>query len=166
MRQVLPGPRPGRFVGRRPRAAQPLPALLLARGADGADYLSVSQGSYGSATRIFPEGENDLGQDAAAIGKQVAIPVMCPNFQSPDKVAEALSNGSVDLVALCRALLADPLWPREVKEGRPEEIRLCKRCYHCIQTGVVEHVQARCLVNPNLGFERFEPECFPRPASD
>ncbi len=134
--------------------------------ASGADYLSVSQGCYGSATRMFPEGENDFGQDAAAIRKQVAIPVMCPNFQSPDKVAEAISNGSVDLVALSRALLADPLWPKKVKEGRPAEIQRCIRCYHCIQTGVVEHVPVRCLVNPKLGFERFDPECFPRPAGD
>ncbi len=129
----------------------------------GADYLSVSQGCYGSATRIFPEEEGAVTRDAAAIRKAVQIPVMCPNFQNPDKVAEALSNGSVDLVALSRPLLADPLWAKKVREGNPETIKPCKRCYQCIQMGVVEHVPVRCPVNPRLGFERFDPECLPRP---
>ncbi len=129
----------------------------------GADYLSVSQGCYGAATRIFPKGEDSITEDAAKIRKEVSIPVMCPNFQNPDKAAEAISNGSVDLVALSRALLADPLWPRKVKEGRPEDIQHCKRCYQCIQAAVVDHVPVRCPVNPKLGFERFDPQSLPRP---
>ncbi len=130
----------------------------------GADYLSVSQGCYGSATHVFPAGEGAMTEDAAAIRKAVSIPVMCPNFQSPDKVADAISNGSVDLVALSRPLLADPLWARKVKEGRPEEIQHCKRCYQCIRAAIVDHVPARCPVNPKLGFERFDPQGLPRPA--
>ena len=130
----------------------------------GADYLSVSQGCYGSATHVFPAGEGAMTEDAAALRKAVSIPVMCPNFQSPDKVADAISNGSVDLVALSRPLLADPLWARKVKEGRPEEIQHCKRCYQCIRAAIVDHVPARCPVNPKLGFERFDPQGLPRPA--
>ena len=130
----------------------------------GADYLSVSQGCYGSATHVFPAGEGAMTEDAAAIRKAVSIPVMCPNFQSPDKVADAISNGSVDLVALSRPLLADPLWARKVKERRPEEIQHCKRCYQCIRAAIVDHVPARCPVNPKLGFERFDPQGLPRPA--
>lgn len=132
----------------------------------GADYLSVSHGCYGTATRIFPDEEDVMTKDAAAVRKAVSIPVMCPNFRDPDKVAEALSKGAVDLVALSRPLLADPQWVRKVKEGRAEDIQHCTRCYQCVRTAVVEHVPARCPVNPRLGFERFDPGTLPRPAGD
>lgn len=131
----------------------------------GADYLSVSQGCYGAATRIFPEGEGEVTADTARIRQAVSISVMCPNFQDPDRVAEAISNESVDLVALSRPLLADPLWPKKVKEGRSEEIQKCNRCNLCIQAAVIDHVPVRCPVNPRLGFERFDPENFPRPGT-
>jgi len=130
----------------------------------GADYLSVSQGCYGAATHLFPAGEDVMTEDAAAIRKAVSIPVMCPNFQDPDKVAEAISNGSVDLVALSRALLADPMWAMKVKEGRAAEIEKCKRCYQCVRAAIVDHVPVRCPVNSRLGFERFDAQSFPRPA--
>jgi len=132
----------------------------------GADYLSVSQGCYGSATHVFPKEEDAMTENAAAIRKAVSIPVMCPNFQNPDKAAEAISNGSVDLVALARPLLADPLWARKVKDGRAGDIQHCNRCYQCVRAAIVDHVPVRCPVNPKLGFERFDPQSLPRPATD
>ncbi len=140
-------------------------SIEMAKALEGAgtDYLSVSQGCYGSATQLFPAGEGAMTENAAAIRKGVSIPVMCPNFQSPDKVADAISNGSVDLVALSRPLLADPLWARKVREGRPDEIQHCKRCYQCVRAAIVDHLPARCPVNPKLGFERFDPQGLPRP---
>ena len=132
----------------------------------GADYLSVSHGCYGATTRVFPEAENAITGDASAIRKEVSIPVMCPNFQDPDKAAEAIANGSVDLVALSRALLADPQWVKKVKEGRPEAIQRCIRCYHCIRAVIVDHLPVRCSVNPMLGFERFDPQCLPQPVGN
>ena len=132
----------------------------------GADYLSVSHGCYGAATRIFPEGESAITEDAFSIRRAVSIPVMCPNFKDPGTGAEAVQKGTIDLVALSRPLLADPLWARKVEEGRPEEIRHCTRCYQCIQTGVIEHLPVRCPVNPMLGFERFDPRYLPRPGGN
>jgi 2,4-dienoyl-CoA reductase-like NADH-dependent reductase (Old Yellow Enzyme family) len=129
----------------------------------GADYLSVSYGCYGSLTRIFPRGEGAMTEDAAAIQKNVTIPVMAPNFQDPVKAAEAIASGSMALVALSRALLADPLWARKVKEGRPGDIQRCIRCYRCVRAAIVDYSPVRCPVNPGLGFERFEPRFFPHP---
>jgi len=129
----------------------------------GADYLSVSHGCYGSVTRIFPKGEGAISLDAAAIQKEVAIPVMCPNFQDPAKAAELIANGSIGLVALSRPLLADPLWARKVKDGNPETINRCIRCYQCVRAAIVDYLPIRCPVNPGLGFERFDPRYFPRP---
>jgi 2,4-dienoyl-CoA reductase-like NADH-dependent reductase (Old Yellow Enzyme family) len=129
----------------------------------GADYLSVSHGCYGSLTRIFPRDEGSMSEDAAVIKKNVSIPVMAPNFQDPGKAAEAITAGSIALVALSRALLADPLWPKKVKEGRPEEIQPCIRCYRCVRAAIVDYSPVRCPVNPGLGFERFDPRFHPRP---
>lgn len=143
-------------------------AVEMARALEeaGADYLSVSRGCYGSATHVFPRGEGEITEDAASVRKAVSVPVMCPNFQSPDLAAKAVSEGSVDMVALSRALLADPLWPTKVREGRPEQINPCKRCYGCVRDAVIDHVPVRCPVNPTLGFERFDPGCFPRPPAE
>ena len=131
----------------------------------GADYLSVSHGCYGSVTRIFPRGEGSMSADAAMIQKEVTIPVMCPNFQDPDKGAEAIANGSVALVALSRALLADPLWTEKVREGKPEKIQRCIRCYQCLRAALVDYLPVRCPVNPGLGFERFDPRYLPHPGN-
>jgi 2,4-dienoyl-CoA reductase-like NADH-dependent reductase (Old Yellow Enzyme family) len=132
----------------------------------GADYLSVSHGCYGSVDRVFPRGEGAISEDAAAIQKNVTIPVMCPNYQDPDKAAGAIVNGSVALVALSRALLADPEWLRKVREGTPETIQRCIRCYQCVRAAVVDYLPVRCPVNPGLGFERFDPHYLPHPKSN
>jgi 2,4-dienoyl-CoA reductase-like NADH-dependent reductase (Old Yellow Enzyme family) len=129
----------------------------------GADYLSVSHGCYGSVTRIFPRGEGMMIADAATIQKEVPVPVMCPNFQDPGGAAEAIANGSVALVALSRALLADPLWTKKVREGKAETIQRCVRCYQCVRAAIVDYLPVRCPVNPGLGFERFDPRYGPRP---
>ncbi len=129
----------------------------------GVDYLSVSQGCYGSIAKIFPKEEGTITADAAEIKKEVAIPVICANFQNPDLAAKAVDEGAVDLVALSRPLLADPLWVGKVQTGEPEKINPCIRCYQCIKSAILNHQPVRCPVNPGLGFERFEPEFLPRP---
>ncbi len=129
----------------------------------GVDYLSVSHGCYGSLTRIFPRSEGSMSEDAGAVQKNVTIPVMAPNFQDPGKAAETLARGSLALIALSRALLADPLWAKKVREGKPETIQRCIRCFSCVRAAIVDYSPVRCPVNPGLGFERFDPRFFPRP---
>lgn len=159
--------RPGRRSGQ--EGGLDLPeSIQMARAMQdaGADYLSVSHGCYGSTTWVFPDGEDAITGDASAVRKGVSIPVMCPNFQDPDKAAGAIANASVDLVALSRALLADPRWVQKVKEGRPEAIQRCIRCYQCVWAVIVDHLPVRCSVNSMLGFERFDPQWLPRPGGD
>jgi 2,4-dienoyl-CoA reductase-like NADH-dependent reductase (Old Yellow Enzyme family) len=132
----------------------------------GADYISVSQGCYGSLAHIFPRGENTITHDAAMIKKEVAIPVMCANFHNPDTAAAAVADGSVDMIALSRPLLADPSWAKKVKTGKTAGINPCIRCYQCVKSAIITHSPVRCPVNPGLGFERFDPECFPQKRDD
>jgi 2,4-dienoyl-CoA reductase-like NADH-dependent reductase (Old Yellow Enzyme family) len=172
VREIKKGMGPDFLVGYRFSAREYIPGgldlpesipMAKAIQESGADYLSVSHGCYGSVTRIFPRGEGSMTEDAAAIQKNVSIPVMAPNFRDPGKAAGAIADGSLAMVALSRALLADPLWPRKVKEGRAEDIQRCIRCYRCIQAAIVDYTPVRCPVNPGLGFERFDPRYLPHP---
>ncbi|MDO3408418.1 NADH:flavin oxidoreductase [Saccharibacillus sp. CPCC 101409] len=40
-----------------------------------------------------------------------------------DELLQRLENGEFDLVAVGRALLADPEWPRKIREGRKDELK-------------------------------------------
>jgi hypothetical protein len=68
-------------------------------------------------------------------------------------VAEAaLAEGKADFIALGRTLVADPEWPRKVREGRA--IRRCLACNTCINDmRAGKHIT--CLVNPRTGRETF-----------
>jgi 2,4-dienoyl-CoA reductase-like NADH-dependent reductase (Old Yellow Enzyme family) len=140
--------------------------MAMALEGAGVDYLSVSRGCYGALTGILPKEEGAITADASAIRKSVSVPVVCPNFQDPDRAAQAITDGSVDLVALSRALLADPLWVRKVRDGESRKIERCVRCYRCFRDAIVTHLPVRCTVNPMLGFERFAPTCLPRPLKE
>jgi 2,4-dienoyl-CoA reductase-like NADH-dependent reductase (Old Yellow Enzyme family) len=103
---------------------------------------------------IFPEAE--------AVKEAVNIPVICPNFHTPELAANAIREGKVDVVSLCRGLLADPQWPIKVKEGRIDDIQKCLLCNSCLKY-LFEGFTTRCVVNPDVGRERFMPEYFPPP---
>ena len=44
------------------------------------------------------------------------------SVQSLDKITAMVESGDVDLVAVGRALLADPEWARKVREGRLQDL--------------------------------------------
>lgn len=90
---------------------------------------------------------------AAEIKKHVRTPVVTVGSHSdPAVMEEMLENGVADVIAVGRALIADPALPRKAREGREDEIRPCLRCLNCLGnsdlTGVV-----RCSVNPIVGHE-------------
>ena len=45
-----------------------------------------------------------------------------------ERALEALVQGRADLIAVGRGLIADPLWPTKVREGRFDDIVSCTRC--------------------------------------
>jgi NADPH-dependent 2,4-dienoyl-CoA reductase/sulfur reductase-like enzyme len=88
---------------------------------------------------------------AAAIREAVDIPVIAAGRLDDPVLAErVLSDGSADLVAVGRALIADADWPRKVREGRREDIRPCIACNACVDL-VARAEEARCAVNPEVG---------------
>ncbi len=60
------------------------------------------------------------------------IPVIANGAISvPQEADEAIASGRCDMVAVGRALIADPHWANKAKAGRPETITPCIRCNVC-----------------------------------
>ncbi len=116
----------------------------------GVDALDVSAGTgevweHTVAPTHFPYG--NLVHLAEAVKKEVNIPVIAVGaINEPDQAEAILAEGKADLVALCRAITADPDWPKKAAAGKPEEIRPCIRCNDCLDT-ILPGTPMRCRVN-------------------
>ncbi len=118
--------------------------------------ISVSAGNwqtlrYIMAPMFIPQGY--LLDDAAGIKSAVKVPVIAVGRIHSVKLAEqALVDGKADLVALGRALIADPDWPLKLQEQRADDIRPCISCNACVDL-VSRAQEAKCTVNAGLGRE-------------
>jgi 2,4-dienoyl-CoA reductase-like NADH-dependent reductase (Old Yellow Enzyme family)/thioredoxin reductase len=91
---------------------------------------------------------------AEGIKKVVRIPVIAVGrINDPVLANEIVASGKADLVAMGRALIADPYLPRKAKEGKLEEIRKCLACNFCRQRSQQFRTR-RCAVNAQAGQER------------
>ena len=112
----------------------------------GLDKL-VGATSYIEAPSIHPHGLN-LGYSEQVKRSVDHIPVaVVGSITTPEEAEKILKEGKADLVALGRALVADPDWPRKAFEGRPEDIRTCIRCCSCYAVATGGCSQG-CAVNP------------------
>ncbi len=123
----------------------------------GAEYLHVSAGVYGSRQLTIPSMYVDQGcfvDLAAAVKTEVSIPVIAVGrIKSPQLADRIIADGSADMVALGRSLLADPEWPAKAQAGEIERIRPCIGCcLGCIHT-VLQLEPGGCVVNPDVGRE-------------
>ena len=102
---------------------------------------------------------------AERIREEVDVPVIAVGRLDDPVIAEgALAEGQADLVAVGRALIADPDWPRKALAGELDEIRPCMSCNACVDL-VANAQQARCAVNPEVGRDhlwRLEAAAAPR----
>jgi len=64
-----------------------------------------------------------------------------------DHAEEIIANGWADIVAMCRAITADPEMPVKYAENRPDDVRPCLRCDFCTKHLRVPKPSA-CAVNP------------------
>jgi 2,4-dienoyl-CoA reductase-like NADH-dependent reductase (Old Yellow Enzyme family)/thioredoxin reductase len=123
----------------------------------GVDAIHVS--AYGPetptnlTTRTFmPAVIADL---AEGVKKAVSLPVIAVGRITPEAAESLLREGKADLVAMGKALLADPELPNKVRAGKLEDIRPCIVCMGCRDDVYYPHVLGiRCSVNPCLGQER------------
>lgn len=127
---------------------------------EGIDFVHLSSGWNGALKWMFPEKEGVILEEAREVKKVTKVPVICPNFHDPEVADSALKEGSIDIVSLSRGLLADPAWALKAKEGRADEITRCTFCYNCAAS-FGAGIGTKCSVNPEVGWERFNPEYQP-----
>ena len=103
---------------------------------------------------------------AAAIKQAVSIPVIAVCGLSPEMGEDVIAEGKADLISMGRQIIADPVYPRKVIAGNPEEIRRCVRCNECLDS-VMSYRGFDCAVNAQAAkehemFARLMPAANPR----
>lgn len=135
--------------------------LEMAKLLEGAGYdaLHVDAGCYDSwywphPPPYLPRG--CLVEMAEKAKKVVDIPVITVGrLDIPETAENILKEKKADIIALGRALLADPQWARKAHQGKTDEIRPCLACHACVYRMVEEAKPLSCAVNPATGRERF-----------
>jgi 2,4-dienoyl-CoA reductase-like NADH-dependent reductase (Old Yellow Enzyme family)/thioredoxin reductase len=135
---------------------------------DKIDLLHISRGNLAInrlTPFIFPPSYMDHGiniEYAAQFKKALHIPVSVVGAVTLEQAEEAIASGKVDMVALCRQLIADPETVNKLERGQEDEVRPCLRCNTCISRSHFGSKPPRCAVNPLTGRE-LDYECCPAP---
>jgi len=147
----------------------PEDAGAVARLAEDAGAAAIHVSAYGPATptnrttAVFKPAV--IAGLAASMKRSVSIPVIAVGRITPDAAEELLESGAADLVAMGKALLADPELPRKLTEGREDEVVPCIACMHCRDCLMLAASGGiRCQVNPGLGCDH-EPPALPATVS-
>lgn len=130
-------------------------AVILEK--EGADYLHVSAGVYGSKELTIPSMYVSHGcfvHLAEAVKKVVSIPVIAVGRIKHAQLADRIiKEGKADAVAIGRGLIADPQLPEKSRTGDFTRIRPCIGCcLGCIHA-VFQQEPGGCVVNPDVGRE-------------
>lgn len=92
---------------------------------------------------------------ARGIRERVAVPVIASHrINDPATARELLVEGACDMVAMGRALIADPSLPEKARTGREEEIIHCVACGQGCFDNLFKLKAVECLCNPRAGYER------------
>jgi 2,4-dienoyl-CoA reductase (NADPH2) len=133
----------------------------------GADYISCTLGWQES---IFPVISRDIPQGnwlhlAKRAKENVNIPIqMAYRIFLPHFPEEAIKKGELDIWEICRSMIADPLMPKKVAEGKEDEIRHCVACNLCLAR-LFRDAPMTCYINPLCAHEHDE-NFYPKPAAE
>ncbi|MFH1090023.1 MAG: FAD-dependent oxidoreductase [Pseudomonadota bacterium] len=133
----------------------------------GVDLINVTGGRHETRvpqiTMIVPR--RTYAYLAQRIKSFVSIPVLSSNrVNDPADAEEIIRNGQADLVAMARAMLADPDLPQKARTGKSNLIYHCIGCNQGCLDNVFRSQPVTCLVNPSMGMEKeWRPSSTPRP---
>jgi N,N-dimethylglycine/sarcosine dehydrogenase len=137
------------------------------------DYLSVSGGAgmtpWAQAAVVpghwWPQG---CYAGYAKAMREIAsgIPILyAGRVVRPEMAERLLADGACDLVAMTRAILADPELPNKARQGRLGEIRHCVGANVCIGRRYGHYQPVACIYNPSAGRERELEPLAPAPSA-
>jgi len=102
---------------------------------DGVDIMDIS-----------PASDREPADLAAPIKQAVDCPVIAVNdMDDPERAVAALQDNRADLIAIGRGLIADPEWPRKVREGRLDEVVECLKCNEKCYGNLAEGLPIACV---------------------
>jgi 2,4-dienoyl-CoA reductase-like NADH-dependent reductase (Old Yellow Enzyme family)/thioredoxin reductase len=132
------------FGGLSPEDAVSLAKILVD---SGADSIHLSGDSHDADEVDYPY----VKHISKLIKNSVSIPVAyAGRIRTLEDALRLVKEGIADLVEIGRGLLADPEFPKKIKEGRENEIRPCVLCDHCLDS-VIARGDLHCTVNPDIG---------------
>ncbi len=126
-------------------------ALLIEK--NGTDIIHVS----GGVAESRPHRDEFMEQGkflslAKGIKEAVKIPVIAVGkILTLSQAEQILNDGVADLVAICRAIIADPELISKTVENRVGEIRECIECGECGAALMKDDMRMRCSVNDEWG---------------
>jgi len=134
----------------------------------GADFLSVTAGWQES---IVPVISRDVPMGswihlAKRAKEHLKVPVqMAYRLFRPDLPNKAIGDGELDFWEICRSMIADPLMPKKVLEGREEDVRHCVACNICLAR-LFRDAPMTCYINPVCAHETDPQFIDPGPAEE
>jgi 2,4-dienoyl-CoA reductase (NADPH2) len=134
----------------------------------GVDYISCTLGWQES---IYPVISRDIPMGnwvhlAKRAKEHVNIPIqMAYRLFKPGLPNEKIGAGELDIWEMCRPMIADPLMPKKVLEGREAEIRHCVACNLCLAR-LFRDAPMTCYINPVCAHEANPEFTNPSPAEE
>ncbi|MGI5970546.1 MAG: FAD-dependent oxidoreductase [Oscillospiraceae bacterium] len=123
------------------------------------DFIHISSGSGPDAAYLTqevcfqPEGLNIQYAEAMKKAGVKPLVVVMGGIVSPEVAESFLAEGKADVVAMARAIMADPQLPNKIRRNQLDEIRPCLRCNHCLGSNKKVFFEAKCMVNPFMAHE-------------
>ncbi len=127
---------------------------------NGADIVSVSAGMRESTVPLqdhSPAVERGAWVYLAEAIKEAVphVPVItAKRINRPELAENVLRQTNVDMVAMLRALMADPYIAQKAMEGKENDITTCIACCQGCYGRLWEHLPIMCTVNPLMGREK------------
>jgi 2,4-dienoyl-CoA reductase (NADPH2) len=134
----------------------------------GADYISCTLGWQES---IYPVISRDIPMGnwihlAKRAKEHVNVPIqMAYRLFKPGLPHEKIDADELDIWEMCRPMIADPLMPKKVLEGREEEIRHCVACNLCLAR-LFRDAPMTCYINPICAHEANPEFTDPKPGEE
>lgn len=127
----------------------------------GVDAIDVSSACYDAYNYWLEPTSFEPGWRAylaREIKETVSIPVIAANFiRSPAQAERQLEEGYQDFVGSARNFICDPEWANKAAAGKPETIRRCIGCLHCIRSFIENATVGKtgeCALNVAVGIEK------------
>ncbi|MDA4111575.1 MAG: FAD-dependent oxidoreductase, partial [Thaumarchaeota archaeon] len=146
-----------RYVG----GNNPKVAAEIAERLDGTiDWVTVDQGispqqeDWQAPPMYVESGYNlRLSSPVKNMLKKTKVGVV-GKYLDPLYAESLIANGSADMVAMTRALIADPFLPTKAMEGRFEDIRPCIGALQDCWGRMIRGLPISCTVNPEVSREK------------